>query len=218
MQVFEDRLGQLALLWRGQNTIATLAALALAWHARTPGGQLSSRGLTTTFTVTVALLGQASMAMHATNSAAGGILDVLSMHLIAAFAAISALSRLAHLGTMRTILFFALTVGVATRATHRGGRIEFLHHTGNLLFALMLLAAIVMEVILCRRSRPRAFPRWGAAALATMLLAFGVWLISQTGGPWCLPDSWLQGHALWHILCALAVYCFGRHYTATRTR
>ena len=29
----------------------------------------------------------------------------------------------------------------------------------------------------------------------------GIW---QTGGLWCIPESWLQGHALWHVLCAVA--------------
>ena len=32
-----------------------------------------------------------------------------------------------------------------------------------------------------------------------------VWALSRTGGPWCYPASLLQGHALWHVLAAVAV-------------
>ena len=51
-----------------------------------------------------------------------------------------------------------------------------------------------------------------------LLVAFGVWIPSQTGGLWCIPESWLQGHALWHVLCAVAAYLLGRHYTAPARR
>ena len=104
----------------------TVAALALPWHARRPRHRLTTLGLTATFTATMALLAPASMAMHATNSAAGGVFFVLAMHLVAAFAAVYALSRLAPV-----------------------------HGYGH------------------------------------------------------------QGHALWHLLCALAVYLLGRHYTSS---
>lgn len=190
-----------------------LAGLALAWHARRPENRLTSLGITIALTCVVALLGPASMAMHATNSHAGGVLDVLSMHALAAFATVYALSRLARLDTRRTIIIFVATVGVATRVTHRGEHLEILHHTGNLIFAILLVTALVMEVVLWRRGLTPSL-RWAAAALVTMFVAFGIWLISQTGGIWCVPDSWLQGHALWHVLCAAAAYLLGRHYMA----
>lgn len=199
------------------NTVSNLGFVAagsvLAWHARRPAGRLGSRGLTTAFTVTVVLLGPASMAMHATESVNGGHLDVLSMHLIAAFAVAYAVARLGRLTTPRTVLAFVVIVGVSTRVTWIGGRVEILHHTGNLVFALLVLAALVMELAVWRRA-PRPRPRWAIASVGTLLVAVGVWLVSQTDGPWCVPESWLQGHALWHLLCALAVYFLGRHYIA----
>ncbi len=33
---------------------------------------------------------------------------------------------------------------------------------------------------------------------------------SRTGGPLCRPDSRLQGHALWHLISALALWQWGR--------
>ena len=41
-------------------------------------------------------------------------------------------------------------------------------------------------------------------AVASFLTAFAIWLPSLTGGPLCDPESWIQGHAIWHLLCACA--------------
>ena len=43
-----------------------------------------------------------------------------------------------------------------------------------------------------------------------MALAFVIWNLAQ--GPWCDPTSWLQGHAAWHLLCAVAAYLLFRLY------
>lgn len=199
------------------NTLSNIgfiaAAAILAWQARRPERRLRPLGLTITFVVTAALLGPASMAMHASESALGGHLDVMSMQLIAAFSLAYGIGRLGGLSTPRVVLAFLVVFGVGTRVTWRGDRIEILHHTGNLVFALLVIAALVMEVVLWRRVRPPR-PLWGVASVLTLAAAFGIWLVSQTGGPWCDPESWLQGHALWHLLCALAVYFLGRHYVA----
>ena len=203
------------------NTLSNLgfvaAGLALAWHARDPAHRLNSLPVTTVFTATAALLGPASMAMHATESALGGHLDVMSMHLIAAFSVAYAVGRLGRFSTARVVLAFVVVFGVGTRVTLRGDRIEILHHTGNLVFAVLVIAALLIETVLWRRVRPPR-PLWGVGSVLALLVAFGIWLLSQSGGPWCDPESWLQGHALWHLLCALAVYLLGRHYIAMARR
>lgn len=190
-----------------------LAGCLFAWHARRPWFRMHTLGLTTIFAVTIVLLGPASMAMHATETAAGGHLDVLSMHLIAAFSVAYALARIARWSTAHAALVFVAIVSVSTRIAWRGDQIVVLQHTGNLIFVLLVAAAVTMEIVLWRRvAGPR--PRWGLASVGTLLLAFSIWLVSQTGGVWCVAESWLQGHALWHLLCALATYFLGRHYVA----
>ena len=47
---------------------------------------------------------------------------------------------------------------------------------------------------------------------AAYLLASFIWRASQKGGSICEPDSLLQGHALWHILGAVAMFCFYRYF------
>jgi hypothetical protein len=194
-----------------------LAGAALAWRARRPEGRLALPGLTTPFTVVVALLGPGSMAMHATESALGGHLDVLSMHLLAAFAASYALARVVRWGTWPTAAVFLALLAVGSAASLLGGPVAVVQHSGNLAFALFLLVAIAGEAVLLRRpSAPR--PWWAVGSVVTLLVAFAVWIPSQTGGLWCIEESWLQGHALWHLLGALAAYLLGRHYTAPTRR
>ena len=79
-----------------------VAGLAVAWRAGRPellGDVLPRlRGLPTAYAVVTVLLGPASAAMHATGSVLGGHLDLLSMYLIASFAAAYALMRLVRQG------------------------------------------------------------------------------------------------------------------------
>ena len=44
---------------------------------------------------------------------------------------------------------------------------------------------------------------------------FGALLIWETGvpdHPWCNPDSWLQAHMIWHLLCSAATFSFFNLY------
>ncbi len=51
-----------------------------------------------------------------------------------------------------------------------------------------------------------ALARPPGAVPAGLICAAGlVHATSRTGGPLCRPDSWLQGHAAWHVLAALAL-------------
>lgn len=202
------------------NTLSNLAfvaaGLALAWRAGHPSGRLEIDRLTVPFAVVVALLGPGSMAMHATETDLGGHLDVLSMHLLAGFAASYAVARLRGWGPGRTVVLFALLVVLGTAASLSGESVPVVGHPGNAFFAVLLLVAVVGEAVLLRRRGAR--PWWGIGSVVVLLVAFAIWLPSQTGRAWCIPESWLQGHALWHVLCAVAAYLLGRHYTATRVR
>jgi hypothetical protein len=44
-----------------------------------------------------------------------------------------------------------------------------------------------------------------------------IWNISQTGTSLCDPYSPLQGHAIWHILDAVAAFCLFMYYASEHT-
>ncbi len=200
-----------------------VAGLAVAWRAGKPwllGDVLPRlRGLPTAYAVVTVLLGPASAAMHATGSELGGHLDLLSMYLVASFAAAYALMRLVGQGALFFFQVFSLLVAACELVGTIDADVPVVHIAGNLAFGVLLVAAIAIEVVLWRRApgRPataRTDLRWGGGAVGAMAVAFVIWNLAQ--GPWCDPTSWLQGHAAWHLLCALAAYLLFRLYASER--
>jgi hypothetical protein len=196
-----------------------VAGLAIAWYAgrrERLGDVLVTRpGLPTAYAAVTVLLGPASAAMHATQSELGGHLDLLSMYLIASFAAAYALMRLVGQGSVFFFQVFLLLVAGCELVGTIGGSVPVVHESGNLAFGGLLVSAISIEVVLWRRAAPtRTKLRWGAGAVAAMAVAFVIWNLAQ--GPWCAPTSWVQGHAAWHLLDAGAAYLLFRLYASER--
>ena len=193
-----------------------VAGLAVAWRAGRPellGDVLPRlRGLPTAYAVVTVLLGPASAAMHATGSALGGHLDLLSMYLIASFAAAYALMRLVRQGAMFFFQVFLLMVAACELVGTIDAEVPVVHIAGNLAFGALLVTAIVDggDALAARRTAPAPTCGGAPAPSASMALAFIIWNLAQ--GPWCDPTSWLQGHAAWHLLCAVAAYLLFRLY------
>ena len=195
-----------------------VAGLMIGWRARRPAllGDTLPRypGLATGYACVVVLLGPASAAMHATQSALGGLLDLTSMYLVAGFAAAYALTRWWR---RDPVFFWALFGGFLLGCELIGAidrEVPVVMVPGNLAFGALLLVAVVVETRLWRRGPARADLRYGAAALACMLVAFTIWNLSRHG--WCDPHSLLQGHAVWHLLGAVAAYLLFRLYASER--
>jgi hypothetical protein len=53
---------------------------------------------------------------------------------------------------------------------------------------------------------------WFLAGGITFFLALTIWLLSFTRKPLCFPDSWFQGHAVFHLLSAVAAACLYKYY------
>ncbi|MDX2343682.1 MAG: ceramidase domain-containing protein [Acidimicrobiia bacterium] len=54
----------------------------------------------------------------------------------------------------------------------------------------------------------RTYTPWFWAGIASFLLAYAIWLTGTADHEWCRPDSLIQAHAIWHMLSALATWCF----------
>ncbi|MET7419424.1 hypothetical protein [Dactylosporangium sp. NPDC005555] len=92
-------------------------------------------------------------------------------------------------------------------------RLPVVMHPGNAAFGLLLVAAVAVEVSLMRRGGDgrRAYVY---GAIASILAAFAIWNAAKA---WlCDPDSLIQGHAAWHLLCAVSVYLLYRYYASER--
>lgn len=194
-----------------------VAGLAIGWRARHPAnvGLMGTR-LATVMAAVVVLLGPASAAMHATQSEWGGHLDMLSMYLIAAFAAAYGLVRLLRRGTGTFVAAYAAGVLGCEAVGLYSGDVPVVRYAGNLAFGALLVAAVGFETALWRRGETRRTFGYGVGALAAMLVAFVIWILGQHG--WCDPHSLLQAHAAWHLLCAVAAYLLFRLYASERPR
>ncbi len=60
-----------------------------------------------------------------------------------------------------------------------------------------------------RRRRPSRRRRLVRAATAVAALGAVTHSLTRTGRPGCRPDSWLQGHAAWHLCSAAALAAWG---------
>lgn len=172
--------------------------------------------LATSFACLVVALGPASAAMHATGSALGGRLDVASMHLVASFALAYALMRWRGRGPAFMAGAFVAVLAISQLATEFGPAVPVAMTSGNLAFGLTLIAALVTEWRVARTRGALDF-RWALAAAGALTLAFALWQPSKTGGPLCVPDSMVQGHAVWHLLGALSTWFLFRFYVSRST-
>ncbi|MBB5873557.1 hypothetical protein F4553_006991 [Allocatelliglobosispora scoriae] len=193
-----------------------VAGLLIAWHAgrrEQIGSALAAhRALATVVACLVVFLGPASAAMHATQSAAGGHLDMASMYLVASFAAAYSGMRWWR-GGIR--LFAALFVGGVVFCELVGvwsTELPVVNYSGNAAFGLLLITAVVLETLIRRRGGVSAVGAYAWVALASILTAFAIWNATKT---WlCDPHSLIQGHAIWHLLCAVSAYYAYRYYAS----
>ena len=157
----------------------------------------------------VVLLGPGSMAMHATGTNWGGTADVLSMLLYIAFPVAYSLTRLLGART-RTCLWCYLALGGGLGLTLLTGTLRF---SGSTLYTWLVPVIVIVETALRFKRHPsNGDLRWLGLATGIFLLGLTIWRLSHTGAPLCQPDSLLQGHAIWHILCAVATVSIFLYY------
>ena len=64
----------------------------------------------------------------------------------------------------------------------------------------------------------RTYNPWFFAGVFTYLLAFSIWLTGVPDSPYCDPDRFFQAHAIWHVLSAVATWCFFKFLRTERLK
>ncbi len=160
------------------------------------------------FGVSTVLIGLGSIFYHASMTAWGGWFDVTGMFLLASFILLYSLSWLYPLsGRNFALVYIAANIPLALIAATEYGRI---------VFAALIIAGIGLEVAIGIRRRSQIETRYFLAAVGSFALAYGIWLL-DINGTWCAPYSWLQGHAIWHLLGAAAAWLLYLYYRSERT-
>ena len=148
------------------------------------------------YAAVTALLGPGSMALHASLTWWGSVLDLVSMNLFIGFVFSYAVVRWRGLGAGAFIGLFA---GVNALLL----AVKLIHGHGSGAFGALALATFAIESYLHHSGRIEGETRWLMAAAGVFVASFAVWLASHNDGPLCSPESWLQGHAFWHLGCSI---------------
>ena len=219
----------LGLIKQPVNTWSNLgfvfAGLAMAWHlSKEPYDHNDNMfrrknsfcGIF--FSCLTVLLGPGSMALHASGTSLGGFFDMCSMYLVASFMASYATVRLFNLRSIWFLFIFSISFVIFLWVDKQSDIHFIFYHFGETVFAFYILIIIVFEFINITIRRLRHNNIWGFASFISLALAVFIWQRSLTGGPWCDPDSIIQGHAIWHLLDAFALYCLFRYYVSEETK
>ncbi len=166
------------------------------------GGTALGRGEAWLFVSSLAIVGLGSAFYHASLTFVGQVIDVSGMYLIATFMLLHRLGPSWGVPPLWSVLgFVALNAALMTaQVTAPSLR--------RIAFGFLVVAAIGVEWRWSRAGR-----RWLGAGALLMGIAFAIWTLDR----WrilCAPESLIQGHALWHVLGAIAAACLYRSYEA----
>ncbi|MBS1962418.1 MAG: ceramidase domain-containing protein [Bdellovibrionales bacterium] len=151
-------------------------------------------------------LGLLSGFYHATNAWVTQLGDFLGMYLVAGIPLLIGLERF---GFRRAGTFgaYAILNAVAMAATIVGHRAGF---PIQAIFAVFLFGTIALELALRARDRLPSY-RDFAYSLASFGIA-GACSAADVTRTVCDPTNHIvQGHALWHVGCAIGIYFMARH-------
>ena len=184
---------------------------ALNDRARSSDGQIArfhtNIAYPLVFGAALTFVGLGSAYFHATLSFNGQFLDVLGMYLIATFALIYSIDRLRGIPTgMMIVLFAALNALLAAL-------LYWVPVARRFLFAILVIGIIIVELIIKQRRSEPSSNRYIVRAIAVMTIAFAIWITDYTR-LLCDPSSIIQGHAIWHVLGAIASWQLYLHYAS----
>ena len=159
-------------------------------------------------------IGIGSMYFHASMKEWGGWIDLLSMHLFITYLLlydVAVVRRRTTVWFLRSFAIANVVLGIVLWIMDNG--------YGKFVFGALIVLTLVAEYRLARPDAPvMRERRWFWAGLAVYGIGQVIWLLSRDGAPLCDPDSLLQGHALWHLTSAAAVFLVYRYLTSERQR
>ena len=187
-----------------------VAGLWVAWRAgrdrtSTPGPYLRGRLYPGLYACALAFMGPGAALFHASLTDWGGAVDVLSMLGWVCYLLYYNLRSLYGWSQSRFVAAYAVTIAIGITP-----RLVF-GPAGVPLFALLLIAWLGTEILIGRPAgtlgisqRVERKRKYLWASIVTNLVALSIWSGSHAGGLLCDPSSLVQGHAVWHVLNAVA--------------
>ncbi|GIK27188.1 MAG: ceramidase domain-containing protein [Chloroflexi bacterium] len=187
------------------NAVSSLAyVLSGAWILVTAGqiaaGVLFGVGHRIIMGLSAIVIGVGSTYYHGSLTFAGQFFDILGMYLFAALLLIYALQRLYRWSFTTTALVY-IAFNVTLTLVQIG-----VPDTRRYVFGIVLALALLAEAVVWRVLRPIRTYAWFWAGIGVFAVAMVVWALDLSAAL-CDPSSLIQGHAIWHVLGAVAVFC-----------
>jgi len=191
--------------------VAALAVLIISRRDRSNPRLRGQNPLTTKwkypvmFAVALFLIGAGSFAFHARLTMQTQFADVFGMYLIATFVLVYSFER-THSSSGNTIIagYVALNLLLAS----------LLYSAPELrryVFAAVLLAGLYLEYRSRKRAQATSTTRYLSASIGLLATGFAIWIADITGLV-CSRTSPVQGHAVWHLLGAMASWYLFLYY------
>lgn len=161
------------------------------------------------FAIAAITVGIGSVLLHGTLTLWGQFFDVLGMYLVSGFLLVSALAKWLRIPDRRAAIYYVLLC-VALVAV-----LIALPEVRRWLYGAVLITAIIIELVFARPLRPQVKTAYYFYGIIAKAVAFGIWNLDQHGKV-CAPESLMQGHAIWHLLGALALWFAFLYYRSER--
>jgi predicted membrane channel-forming protein YqfA (hemolysin III family) len=156
-------------------------------------------------------IGLGSWLFHANMRNYGGVWDVGAMNMYMSFMLIFIQMR----NWKKTNAWFGVFYVVLTVLLFLQLIYDYPPDYGTLIFTLLVAFCGSFEIFtvawIAKRKQFLGLirdGRWFILGFSLFNFGFIIWNLTNTGRPFCNPQTLWQGHAFWHLFTALATYCF----------
>lgn len=153
----------------------------------------------TSFAGVLVLVGLGSFAFHGPGGLVAGWAHDVSLSILFLLVLAVEVGAHRHWTTARTAVFWIAPAAVLA------GAAALAPESLDAVNAVLVVPAIGAVILRLLSDRDWASGRSAVAGLGLLLMGAAVMVLSRTGGPLCVPDSLVQGHAVWHVLAAAGV-------------
>ena len=160
------------------------------------------------FATALLIIGAGSAFYHASLTFAGQFADLMGMYLLGTFILLYNVGRLRAMSAPVIVAsYLALNIVLAVVLFEAPTLRRYV-------FAALIVVALFLEVRVRRRVEAGDL-RFLLQALGAMVVAFVIWTLDLRGVI-CVPGSLVQGHAVWHLLGAVASWWMYEYYRSER--